>query len=225
MFPFSFLSVVCVEAHWFFDDNVPCIFFKLFSVLSVVLFGFLLFSPYFLGNNFNKPMNPVRIRVFLFACAAAWCSMIVAAPLLAHAGGPYATVARGLYAFFSGICHQLDNRSLHLFGFKLAVCARCAAVYLSFFLAIMFNPVPSRPFRRIVSGNERRFLIAGAMPMLLDVALAVTGIHHSTAVTRVVTGFLFGASASLILIPQLQDGLAEIILTFRQRSSYASKAQ
>jgi predicted membrane protein DUF2085 len=55
--------------------------------------------------------------------AVAWLLLLVAAPLLAS------PVAAVLYAAGSLICHQLPERSFHLQGFQLPVCARCLGIY------------------------------------------------------------------------------------------------
>ena len=55
--------------------------------------------------------------------AAAWLLLLVAAPFLTT---PLAGV---LYAAGALICHQLSDRSFHLQGIQLPVCARCIGLY------------------------------------------------------------------------------------------------
>lgn len=55
--------------------------------------------------------------------AAAWLLLVVAAPVV---WTPLATL---LYAAGSLICHQIPDRSFHLQGSQLPVCARCAGLY------------------------------------------------------------------------------------------------
>ena len=55
--------------------------------------------------------------------AFAWLLLIMAAPFLSI------PVAGVLYAAGSLICHQLPDRSFHLQGVQLPVCARCFGVY------------------------------------------------------------------------------------------------
>ena len=55
--------------------------------------------------------------------AFAWLLLLVAAPFLSI------PVAGVLYATGSLICHQLPDRSFHLQGVQLPVCARCFGVY------------------------------------------------------------------------------------------------
>jgi len=39
------------------------------------------------------------------------------------------TFALAVYAVGALVCHQLPDRSFHLFGHQLPVCARCAGIY------------------------------------------------------------------------------------------------
>lgn len=55
--------------------------------------------------------------------AAAWLLLLVAAPFLTT------PVAGALYAAGALICHQLPDRSFHLQGSQLPVCARCLGLY------------------------------------------------------------------------------------------------
>jgi uncharacterized membrane protein len=57
------------------------------------------------------------------AAAALWLLLVVAAPVL------WTPLAAALYAAGSLICHQLPDRSFHLRGFQLPVCARCLGLY------------------------------------------------------------------------------------------------
>src|SRR5215207_10349032 len=57
--------------------------------------------------------------------AAGLLALIVGAPLLKAGGLP----AGAVYGAFALLCHQIDERSFHLAGFKLAVCARCFGLY------------------------------------------------------------------------------------------------
>lgn len=55
--------------------------------------------------------------------ATAWLLLLVAAPFLTTA------VAGTLYLAGAQICHQLSDRSFHLQGVQLPVCARCLGLY------------------------------------------------------------------------------------------------
>src|SRR4051812_34262892 len=57
------------------------------------------------------------------ATAAAWVAVLVAAPFLP------APIAAAVYLAGSFICHQRPERSFHLVGVQLPVCARCLGLY------------------------------------------------------------------------------------------------
>ena len=55
--------------------------------------------------------------------ASAWLLLLIAAPSL------WTPLAAGLYIVGAFICHQLPERSLHVQGAQLPVCARCFGLY------------------------------------------------------------------------------------------------
>ena len=63
----------------------------------------------------------VAPSVAFLACA--WLVLIVAAPIL------WIPAAAAMYAAGSFICHQIPERSFHLDGAQLPVCARCFGLY------------------------------------------------------------------------------------------------
>jgi hypothetical protein len=85
--------------------------------------------------------------------AVVWAGLVVAAPWLATVpaiGGDY--LSASAYAFGALVCHQRPERSFHLAGAQLPVCARCAGLYLSAAIGILFawarRPSPAAPFER-----------------------------------------------------------------------------
>jgi len=95
---------------------------------------------------------PGLIRA-LGALAVGWAILVVAAPYLAMlpgVGGDY--LSASAYAFGAAVCHQRPERSFHLAGAQLPVCARCTGLYLSAALGILFawarRPSSAAPFER-----------------------------------------------------------------------------
>src|SRR5436305_210204 len=72
------------------------------------------------------------------AAVVLWLGLIAAAPL-ARANG-IAAMASPLYYFFSFLCHQIPERSLHIEGAQLAVCSRCFGVYFGLFAGFVAYP-------------------------------------------------------------------------------------
>lgn len=115
-----------------------------------------------------------------------------------------------MYQFFQPLCHQIDERTFHLFGAPLAVCIRCSAIYFAFLGGTLLYPVIRSVNRAVLP--HRRWLVLAALPMLLDVAAGVAGFHESTLVSRSVTGALIGMVLPFYIIP----AAVEAVLGFTQ---------
>jgi hypothetical protein len=64
--------------------------------------------------------------------SVAWAAMLPLAPFLAsraHASALGTLLVVAVYAIGSMICHQLPERSYHLWTAQVPVCARCAGIY------------------------------------------------------------------------------------------------
>jgi hypothetical protein len=100
----------------------------------------------------------------LSAMAVVWAVLVVAAPWLATmpaVGGVYLSAAA--YGFGGLVCHQQSERSFHLAGAQLPVCARCTGLYLSAALGILFvwarRSASAKPF-----AGWRATLLWAALP-------------------------------------------------------------
>jgi len=116
-------------------------------------------------------------------------------PILLHLG----INADLLYRFFSPVCDQLDSRSFHIFGYKLAVCSRCASIYYGFTFGLILYPF-FRPMRNI----EIPKLIFFAIPLIAlvaDFSLDYTTIARNTFLSRSITGGVLGISLAFFVVP------------------------
>ena len=132
-----------------------------------------------------------------------WCLGIVAAPLLTGLPGVGGKLSGFLYETYGRVCHQIDGRSFHLHGQKLAVCARCSSVYAAFWFGLLLYPFVWGMKKRTVP--RATWLLLAALPMVVDVVLSVAGIHGSTLLTRGVTGMLLGLFLPLFTVPTFLD--------------------
>lgn len=108
---------------------------------------------------------------------------------------------------FSTICHQIPERSPHIYGIALGVCHRCYGVYLGLPLAAFTFVLLSR-FR--VAAAWLRMLLFGSLVLLaIDWGAPLLGLWHNTAVTRMGTGLLFGAVAGYYLVHVLHQQRAQ----------------
>ena len=131
------------------------------------------------------------------AGALAWLGLICAAPRLLASG--HETSAALLYVGFSGVCHQLPERSFHLWGCPLAVCARCAGLYAGSLAGLLLYPL----VRRVSDETfpDRRWLLLAAAPLAVDVAGGAAGLFVNTFFSRAATGALAGAAAACYVLP------------------------
>jgi len=136
--------------------------------------------------------------------------LIFAAPVAqAHGNDLFAAE---IYRFFHHVCHQASERSFHVAGFQLAVCARCTGLYLGLALGACFYPL----VRSLKQADELpyRWLFAAALPMAIDHYLDYLGIWHNTHLSRLLTGILLGAATVFYIIP----GLLKLSAAFKRAS-------
>jgi uncharacterized membrane protein len=145
-----------------------------------------------------------RPRILLAAAWGILCAAVMAAPLLASHSCH--TVVSVLYGLFSGICHQIPERSFSLCGYPLPVCHRCCGIYAGLFLGCFVVP---RTLHR--HAPTRRFLVLAAMIALGADALApAAGLWNSSIFSRFSTGLAFGMVTSILVV----RGFAEFVQEF-----------
>lgn len=150
-----------------------------------------------------------RTYVALLAGVTLWCVFILLPPFLPAAGETGRVLADTVFAFFHLLCHQLDDRTYHLRGVPLAVCARCASIYFGFLAGTIAYPM-IRDLRRPKMPG-RAFITIAALPMLLDVGLGVAGLHEVTNLSRTITGGWFGFLVPMVVIPGTIEGVEQIL--------------
>lgn len=105
------------------------------------------------------------------------------------------------YALFRGVCHQKAHRCFELFGFPMAICARCTSIYFGIAIGALFLPI-------LNSENRRRYLIllgVSAGLVGIDVGCGFLHLYHNVFATRVVTGFLLGLPLGAMSTKAVQD--------------------
>lgn len=141
----------------------------------------------------------------LLGLTAGWVGMIFLAPRLMAEGRPFAAAL--LYGAFSKICHQLPDRSFHVGGFPLGVCARCTGIYLGFAAGLLFLPLLRSP--RHETFPDRRLLLLSALPLTIDFAGGLSGLFANTFLSRSLTGGLFGIATAFYILPGLVAAFAK----------------
>jgi uncharacterized membrane protein len=131
--------------------------------------------------------------MILAGAALIWVALLLAAPLLS------APLALILYTLGSRICHQLPDRSFHLFGSQLPVCARCLGIYLGAAGALVALAAMGGERRRFQASAARKWLLAGATPTIATVLLEWLGAWRPSNVARAVAGAPLGIAVACVV--------------------------
>ena len=144
-----------------------------------------------LGVNRTDQANLPDLRTpwrwgVLLACLA-WLALVLAPPFAMG----YADLWRWL---LHPVCHQIPERSFHLFGEPLAACHRCTGLYIGFTLGVLVWPrLPALAAR--LQANPR-WVAVFFLPLLVDGAVVL-----NTPASRFATGLV--ASFPVALLPLL----------------------
>jgi uncharacterized membrane protein len=158
--------------------------------------------------QFLSPAESARARN-----AALWAWALTASFVLAVLGlivlAPWArahehgALSAAVYSGFSATCHQIPERSFHLEGFPLAVCARCFGLYAGAAAGVLFYPLARGLARRDAPG--RAWLLLAAAPTTIDFALGFFGVWENTHLSRFLTAVLLGAAVAFYVVPAALD--------------------
>ena len=105
---------------------------------------------------------PIRARL-TWVVAAAVATWAIALPLAAFAASrteapaPVYAFALVVYSLAGVVCHQLPERSFHLWSAQMPVCARCTGIYAGAALAALAGPA------RWIGGTTQRVRAALAL--------------------------------------------------------------
>jgi uncharacterized membrane protein len=154
------------------------------------------YMPLDLQKRFR--VQAVRVWFVTVAIVLIWVGMIVAPPLLSPSGA-----ASSVYTFFSYICHQISERSLHIADHPMAVCSRCFGVYFGLLAGVVIYPL----WRSIDETDPipRYWLFLSLIPISVDWSLTVFGIWENTHISRFLTGMVLGAACATYIVPALVE--------------------
>ncbi|MFN2454960.1 MAG: DUF2085 domain-containing protein [Pyrinomonadaceae bacterium] len=146
--------------------------------------------------------RPLIVWLAVAAATIVCVGLIFLAPLATSHGHQFIGLA--LYRGFSFACHQIPARSFYVEGYSLAVCARCAGLYIGFTAGVLLYPF-IRGLKRTVAPPPRVWLIAAMMPLAFDWTLGFFGIWPNTHLSRFATGALPGTVAAFYALPGLLE--------------------
>jgi uncharacterized membrane protein len=142
-----------------------------------------------------------RIWIAVLLLVSFWALLILAAPIAKLSGA--GAISSPLYGFFSYICHQMPERSLHVFGEQMGVCSRCFGVYLGLVLGVLLYPL----WRGVdsIEPPARFWLFIALVPIGIDWSLTAFGIWENTQASRLITGLILGTACATFIIPALVE--------------------
>lgn len=146
----------------------------------------------------HQPMTSQKYTTFLplrLFIAAIWLSLvalIVAPPVLAHRA--HFAGASAIYFMFSGVCHQIPERSFAVWGIPFAVCHRCFGIYLGLAIGSLIK------FPSGAAVKRRLWVAAATLPLLVDASLPFTGLGNNIPAGRFLTGLLFGTMLGSVFL-------------------------
>ena len=137
------------------------------------------------------------LRWLLAGLAASWAVVIFAAPFGLEAVSHEVRVATALVYVGAGhVCHQRPERSFHLHGRRMPVCARCTGLYLAAPLGLAAGLF----MRRRDRADDRTYrrwrvaIVAAAVPTVISVGLEwIGGPGMSSNISRALTALPLGA--------------------------------
>ena len=161
------------------------------------------FYTYFMAHftmPWRNPILMIAVRITVALACGIICIMLMAAPYLAHRNLQFESSV--LYSLFSLFCHQMPDRSFSLWGYKLAVCHRCAGIYLGLFIGALLLIDLNQNEK-----SRRDWALVACIPISADFFAGRLGFWHGLTIIRFATGLLFGMIASSLLV----HGVAELI--------------
>lgn len=140
---------------------------------------------------------PRVLAAALTGAALAWVILLLAAPL-----APRESVL--VYALAGEVCHQRADRSFHLAGAPLPVCARCFALYASGAAAAAIAWLLGRWNATAPGARAARLLFAAAAaPTVVTVALERLGLAAPSNLARALSALPLGAVAGWLFVRAL----------------------
>jgi uncharacterized membrane protein len=104
--------------------------------------------------------------------------------------------------FGRAICHQLDERSLHVSGLALSVCARDTGIYIGIFSTLVYLHIFKRKSKLTIPTIKISFLLLLFMlPMMIDGFGSYSHLFQSNNIRRLISGICFGFVLPYFLYP------------------------
>jgi len=149
-------------------------------------------------------MKAINKVIFVYSGTLAgvllWIAAIFFAPYLKSQTSEW---NRLIYAVFSLICHQIPSRCFYVYGYPLAVCARCFGVYFGFLTGTVFYPF-LKGFSKISLPRIKTFILM-SLPIVADKIGNVFHLWMTPGWLRFITGLIWGIILPFFFIAGLSD--------------------
>jgi len=154
-------------------------------------------------------MVPRPAALVLAVGALLWVAILVATPVaLAHG---YVTAPALIYQACALICNQRPERSFHLAGLQLPVCARCLGLYASgAFGAVVACVGADRADGDSATRDTRWALAIAAAPTALTLGCEWIGLWYPSGAARALAAIPLGAVAGWVVVRSLANGPAAV---------------
>lgn len=137
-----------------------------------------------------------RAAFCLAAAAGLWAAAILLAPAALTSSHPHlAAIGAAIYAAGGFICHQRPERSFHLAGVQMPVCARCTGLYLS---AAIGAPLALAAAAIRIGGVST--LVVVALPTAITWTAEMLGLAHPSNMARALAALPLGFAAAWLVI-------------------------
>jgi uncharacterized membrane protein len=148
---------------------------------------------------------------FVAAASTAWLAALLAAPwALTRPGGSAGTRGTAIAIYLAGrqVCHQRPERSFHLAGAPMPVCARCTGLYAGLPVGFVAGFL-SRRLRSTARNRPRSWVLAAAVPTLASVGLELVS-SLTSAPSRALTAATLGVALAVLVTAAFAAREAEI---------------
>ena len=138
---------------------------------------------------------------------ALWAVLIVAATWLAgraHSGPAASVLILGVYGIGSVICHQLPERSIHLWAAQMPVGARCTGIYVGAVVGAAFALRASASQGLRVARARTILALAAAPTALTLISEWTTGDMPAHAI-RAAAGAAIGAAVAWLVVAAAEN--------------------
>jgi uncharacterized membrane protein len=166
------------------------------------------------------PASPAWRRlaaVSIVVASLTWLVVLWAATTVSPGSGKAAaTASAAVYVMGSFLCHQRPERSFHLNGVQLPVCARCLGLYAGGFagaaawsIVMLLRKTSRAPLDWTTSTHVVRSTLAvAAAPTLVSAALGLSGLADGTNALRAMLalplGMAIGATVTAVTAGHLR---------------------